>query len=166
MDVVQVTVMGVVSSAVAAMGAHRGVAAVAEEGLGILRNLSLVDANRVCVVVAYGRRHRVVDREDGLRREAGSRGDVGAWLVGCGHDGCAVGQCGVVWRCCVCGGGMDVVQVVLMEVVSSAVAAMDAHRDLAAVAENFVCFLFNLSLADVNRVCVVVEDGHWTGRIV
>jgi hypothetical protein len=55
-----------VSSAVAAMGVQRDVAAVAELGLGFLRDLSLVDANRVCVVVACGRRHWVVDREDGL----------------------------------------------------------------------------------------------------
>jgi hypothetical protein len=40
--------MGVVSSAVAAMDAHRGVAAVAEQGLGLLRNLSSAVASRVC----------------------------------------------------------------------------------------------------------------------
>ncbi len=48
MDVVQVALMGVVSSAVAAMDAHRGVAAVAEQGLALLRILSRGDANRVC----------------------------------------------------------------------------------------------------------------------
>ncbi len=48
MDVVQVALMGVVSSAVAAMDAHRGVAAVAEAGLDFLHGLSASDANRVC----------------------------------------------------------------------------------------------------------------------
>ncbi len=47
-DVVQVALMGVVSSAVAAMDAHRGVVAVAEEGLWFLRNLSVAEANKVC----------------------------------------------------------------------------------------------------------------------
>ncbi len=47
-DVVQVALMGVVSSAVAAMDAHRGAAVVAEQGLGFLRHLSREDANRVC----------------------------------------------------------------------------------------------------------------------
>jgi hypothetical protein len=46
--VVQVALMGVVSSAVAAMDAHRGVAAVAEQGLALLRFLSRESANRVC----------------------------------------------------------------------------------------------------------------------
>ncbi len=47
-DVVQAALMGVVSSAVAAMDAHRGVPAVAEQGLRFLRNLSVAEANRVC----------------------------------------------------------------------------------------------------------------------
>ncbi len=47
-DVVQAALMGVVSSAVAAMDAHRGVAVAAEYGLGFLRNLSVAEANRVC----------------------------------------------------------------------------------------------------------------------
>ncbi len=39
--------MRVVDSAVAAMDAHRGVAAVAENGLGILRAMSIPEPNRV-----------------------------------------------------------------------------------------------------------------------
>ncbi len=39
-----------------------------------------------------------------------------------------------------------------MRVVDSAVAAMDAHRGVAAVAENGLCFLTHLSLAEPNRV--------------
>ncbi len=40
----------------------------------------------------------------------------------------------------------------MMRVVDSAVAAMDAHRGVAAVAEHGLCFLRNVSLADSNRV--------------
>ncbi len=47
-DVVQVGLMGVVSSAVAAMDAHRGVVAVAKDGLWFLRNLSCADGTKVC----------------------------------------------------------------------------------------------------------------------
>jgi hypothetical protein len=39
--------MRVVDSAVAAMDAHRGVAAVAEIGLGFLRHMSIPEPNRV-----------------------------------------------------------------------------------------------------------------------
>jgi hypothetical protein len=53
MDVVQVALMGALSSAVAAMDAHRGLAAVAEQGLGFLRNLSVADTNLVRVVVEH-----------------------------------------------------------------------------------------------------------------
>jgi hypothetical protein len=72
--------MGVVSSAVAAMDAHRGVAAVAENGVLLLRNLSFADANRVCarwcsmdsgqggwpVCVGWGRDRRVCGWLTGL----------------------------------------------------------------------------------------------------
>ena len=54
---------------------------------------------------------------------------------------------------CVSGTCVDVVQVALMGLVSSAVAAMDAHRGVAAVAEHGLCFLRCLSIADANRVC-------------
>jgi hypothetical protein len=55
--------MGVLSSALAAMDASRGVAAVTEHGLGFLRNISVAGANRVRVMVE----HRLcVHREDGL----------------------------------------------------------------------------------------------------
>ncbi len=40
----------------------------------------------------------------------------------------------------------------MMRVVDSAVAAMDAHRGVAAVAENGLCFLRNVSLAEPNMV--------------
>ncbi len=45
--VVQVPLMRVVDGAVAAMDAHRGVAAVAEHGLGFLRNMSITEPNMV-----------------------------------------------------------------------------------------------------------------------
>ncbi len=45
--VVQVPLMRVVDSALAAMDAHRGVAVVAESGLGFLRNMSTAEPNRV-----------------------------------------------------------------------------------------------------------------------
>ena len=48
------------------------------------------------------------------------------------------------------------VQGPLMDVVSSAVAAMDAHRGVAAVAEHGVCFLRCLSMGDENKVCSVI----------
>ncbi len=51
---IQVPLMGVVSSAVAAMDAHQGVAAVAEHGLGFLGGLAAADANLVCVLMVYG----------------------------------------------------------------------------------------------------------------
>jgi hypothetical protein len=43
----QVPLMAALPSARAAMDAHRGVAAVAEQGLRFLHNLSCADANRV-----------------------------------------------------------------------------------------------------------------------
>jgi hypothetical protein len=43
-------------------------------------------------------------------------------------------------------------KVLLMRVVDSAVAAMDTHRGVAAVAEHGLCFLSYVSLADPNRV--------------
>ncbi len=71
-DDVQVAMMGVVSSAVAAMDAHRGVAAVAESGVLLLRNLSEVAANQVCA------RHwsRVDSGQEGWRMRAGGRSRV------------------------------------------------------------------------------------------
>ncbi len=65
--VVQVALMGVVSSAVAAFDAHRGVPAVAEQGLALLRFLSRESANRVCVAWT-------VDKVDGLCVGWGSLG--------------------------------------------------------------------------------------------
>ncbi len=50
---------------------------------------------------------------------------------------------------------MVVVQAALMGVVSSAVAALDAHLGVAAVAEHGVCFLRCLAVADANRVCAL-----------
>jgi hypothetical protein len=54
LSLIQVPLMGVVSSAVAAMDAHQGVAAVAEHGLGFLGGLAAADANLVCVLMVYG----------------------------------------------------------------------------------------------------------------
>ncbi len=55
-----------------------------------------------------------------------------------------------------------------MGALNSAVAAMDAHRDTAAVVEWGLRFLCNLSFADRNKVCVVHEYVQWTlaGRTV
>ncbi len=44
---VQVPLMAALSTAQAAMDAHRGVAAVAEQGLAFLRSLAVADANKV-----------------------------------------------------------------------------------------------------------------------
>ena len=44
---VQVPLMVALPAAQAAMDAHRGVAAVAEQGLAFLRNLSFAEANKV-----------------------------------------------------------------------------------------------------------------------
>jgi hypothetical protein len=44
---VQVPLMAALPAAEAAMDAHRGVAAVAEQGLGFMRSLSIADANKV-----------------------------------------------------------------------------------------------------------------------
>ncbi len=60
---------------------------------------------------------------------------------------------------------MGVAQVALMGVLSSVVAAMDANRDVAAVAEHGVGFLRNLSVADANKVCDRVYGGGDTGRL-
>ena len=46
-DYVQVPLMAALPTAQAAMDAHRGVAAVAEQGLGFLKNLAFSVANRV-----------------------------------------------------------------------------------------------------------------------
>jgi hypothetical protein len=69
---------------------------------------------------------------------------------------------------CASGTCVGVVQVALMRVVSSAVAAMDAHRGVAAVAENGVLLLRNLSLADANRVCALwcsLDSGQGVGPV-
>ena len=44
---VQVPLMAALSTAQAAMDAHRGVAAVAEQGLAFLRRVSVAEANKV-----------------------------------------------------------------------------------------------------------------------
>jgi hypothetical protein len=64
--------------------------------------------------------------------------------------------CGWVWWCCVW--GWSVVQVPLMGVLNSAVAAVDAHRGIAGVAELGVFFLRSLAWADANKVRVVAVD--------
>ncbi len=71
--------------------------------------------------------------------------------------------CGVML--CVSGACVNVVQLALMGVVSSAVAAMDAHRRVEAVAEHGLVFLGNLASMDANRVCVEVEHGPAFGTV-
>ncbi len=88
-----------------------------------------------------------------------------AWLVGCARDGCAVGCVSVMWWSGVVGGVRLVfVQVPLMGVVSSAVAAMDAHRGVSAVAEHGVCFLRNLAVVDGTEVRCGGVWGLWRHR--
>ncbi len=69
------------------------------------------------------------------------------------HGWLAVLGCGTV-----CAGGMDVVQVALMDVVGSAAVAMDAHWGVAAVAEEGLSFMRNLSWVDANKVNVNVNE--------
>jgi hypothetical protein len=59
---------------------------------------------------------------------------------------------------------LSAVQVLLMEVVRSAVVAMDAHRGVAAVVELGLRFLSNLSLKETNRVRKV-DNGRRAGRM-
>ncbi len=73
--VAQVAMMDVVSSVVAAMDAHRGVPAVAEHGLGFLRNLSVTDANKVCARLCS-----VDHRQGGLPMCVWRGGGVLEWL--------------------------------------------------------------------------------------
>ncbi len=81
-DVVQVALMGVVSSAVAAMDTHRGVAAaVAEHGLAFLRNLSLAEANKVSArwcSMGDGQGEGLCVREGGWARVCGMVGGLRA----------------------------------------------------------------------------------------
>ncbi len=119
---VQVSLMAALPCAQAAMDAHRGVAAVAEHGLRFLMSLSAAEANRV------------------------------SWWACLGHPWCTSARtCLHVFRtpsmmlvCCL--------QVPLMAVLPCAQAAMDAHRGVAAVAEQGLGFLANLAFADANRV--------------
>jgi hypothetical protein len=51
---VKVPLMAALPTAQAAMDAHRGVAAVAEQGLGFLCDLSVAEANKVIWLVCFG----------------------------------------------------------------------------------------------------------------
>jgi hypothetical protein len=51
---VQVLLMAALRTAQAAMDAHRGVAAVAEQGLGFLRSLDVAEANKVMWWTRFG----------------------------------------------------------------------------------------------------------------
>ncbi len=89
--------MGVVSSAVAAMDAHRGVPAVAEHGLCFLRNLSVTDANKVCARCLSS----MVGGQGGGLVCVGEGGGDGegcvAWSASHAHD--TVCCCVCVWLC-------------------------------------------------------------------
>jgi hypothetical protein len=120
---VQVPLMAALPTAQAAMDAHRGVAAVAEQGLGFLCNLSVAEANRV------------------------------SWWACLGQHWCtppcvirmhARPVCPPLVRCCV--------QMPLMAALPTALVAMDAHRGVAAVAERGLAFLRSLAVAEANRV--------------
>ena len=114
--------MAALPTAQAAMDAHRGVAAVADRGLAFLCNLSVAEANRVSCWSPFGQ----------LLCTSLCRGS---------HI-CPV--CPPLVRCCV--------QVPLMAALPAAQAAMDAHRGVAAVAEQGLAFLWNLSIAEANEV--------------
>ena len=119
---VQVTLMAALPAAQAALDAHRGVAAVAEQGLGFLGNLAVAEVNLVSWWACLGH----------------------PWYTSLRPRSHACPVCPALVRCCV--------QVPLMAALSTAQSAMDAHRGVAAVAEHGLCFLRNLSLVEANRV--------------
>ena len=118
----QVPLMAALPAARAAMDAHRGVAAVAEHGLCFLRGLSVADANRVSWWACLGY----------------------PWYTSLRPRSHACPVRPALVRCCV--------QVPLMVALPTARAAMDAHRGVAAVAEDGLCFLRNLSVVEANGV--------------
>ena len=119
---VQVPLMAALPTAQGAMRAHRGVAAVAMQGLGFLVYLSVAEANRVSGWARFGH-----PRCGSLRLR----------FLACPVHPALV-------HCCV--------QVPLMAAFLDAQAAMDAHRGVVAVAMQGLGFLWNLSAAEVNRV--------------
>jgi hypothetical protein len=110
--------MAALSTAQAAMDAHRGVAALAKHGLGFLRSLAVANANKVS-----------------WSRWARFGQPCCTFLCPRSHA-----------RFCVA------VQVPLIAALPAAQAAMDAHRGVAAVAEHGLGFLYNLSVANANKV--------------
>ncbi len=115
--------MAALSTAQAAMDAHRGVAAVAEQGQRFLCNLSFAEANEVSWWACF--RSALVHPLASLIAYTPSV------------------PCTVWFRC---------VQVPLMAALPAAQAAMDAHRGVAAVAEQGLVFLRSLSVAEANKV--------------
>jgi hypothetical protein len=115
--------MAALPCAQAAMDAHRGVVAVAEQGLGFLMSLAFAEANVVSSWACLGHPWYT-----SVRTRMHAYPFVPSAMV----------------RCCV--------QVPLMAALPCAQAAMDAHRRLAAVAENGLGFLENLSTAEANKV--------------
>jgi hypothetical protein len=130
---VQAALMGVVSSAVAALDTNRGIAEVASAGLGFLQNLAMAPENKVTLVMVQC-----------CGWEVGSRSLHVCMLV------CAYGivkGCAALLLC---------VQVPLMDVVSCAMEAMDAHRGVAEVVQCGLAFLHNLALAPEHQVTPVM----------
>ena len=73
---VQVPLMAALPTAQAALNAHRGVAAVAEQGLGFLRGVAFAEANQVIWWARFG-----------------------VSLFACMHAQCALRLCVAVCRC-------------------------------------------------------------------
>ncbi len=115
--------MAALPTAQAAMNAHRGVVAVAEQGLGFLRSLALAEANVVSWWACLGHPWYT-----SLRTRRRAYTFVPSAMV----------------RCCV--------QVRLMAALPTAEAAMDAHRGVAAVAEHGLFLLKTLAVTEANRV--------------
>ena len=80
--VFQVALMSALPSAIAALDGHRGVAVVAEYGLGFLFNQSAAPENRV----RLGVRGSVVGPRDSVRCSGGHISDV----LSCTYAGCMV----------------------------------------------------------------------------
>ena len=110
--VLQVALMSAVPSAVAALDGHRGMAVVAENGLGFLTNQSLAAENKVRLGVPGS----VVGPRDSVRSTGGRVSDVlacssAACVVGGGTrmaEAMWMGKWGEAWpesACWMCGGG-------------------------------------------------------------
>jgi hypothetical protein len=119
---VQVPLMAALPAAQATMDAHRGVAAVAEQGLAFLRSVAVAEANKVSWWACFGQH----------------------WCISLCRGSHVCPVCPALVRCCV--------QVPLMAALPTTQAAMDAHRGVAAVAKHGLSFLRSLAVADANKV--------------